>query len=868
MATNLSPIHPVLRTMSPVMQLSEIEKRFGGIPALRKASLEVLPGEVLGLVGENGAGKSTLINVACGVVAPDAGQLILAGREVTLSGPSRATALGIAVVHQEADLFPQLSVAENMLLGRGLVRSPLGWVDWSGTYREAESMIHAIGESFDVRPEAARLSVARRMLAEIAAAVSQRARVLFLDEPSASLTRREIGHLFEQIRRLQQEGVAVVYVSHRLEEVLEICDRVTILRDGQTIETLATQGLTMDRMVSAMVGRSSSQPYVKRSASPGPVRLRVSEATDSKAAFRSISIEVRGGEILGMYGFVGAGRSELAHALVGLRPLASGTVELDGERVSVRSPRRAVEAGLAYVPEDRLTQGIFRSQSIRANATVTVLRRLSNFGWIRRRGERDLAAHLVKDMRVRASSVEQAVGTLSGGNQQKVVFGRWRATAPKVFILDEPTRGVDVGAKSEIHRLICDMAESGTAVVLISSELPEIMAMCDRIVTLAEGRQTGLFYPEKHSQEEIAAAAVPLSGGNLKEEVVAKDPVADPKGVEASSKAGFPLARRMDGTVGATFAMRLLRSREMGLLSFIALLLAIMALTKPVEFANVRNLYDILANAALPAVMAQGAMLVICAGGIDISIGSMMGLVGATAALAAVAGVPPLGCVLIAMIIGAALGLVNGGVALLARIHPIIVTLAGIGAYRGIMHLITGGREIAQLPAAYRVLADGNWLGVPKVCFYVLGITLLTHAFLRYSLFGRRVLALGNSETAAKVIGLAKTKLTLWVFLLSGALTGFASVLHAGYYGAVQSNTGEGMELKAIAATLIGGTNIQGGRGAAIGTLTGACLVALIHNILILLHVSAYWQNIFIGGLILLAVVADRVLARYSEGPV
>lgn len=822
-----------------VLQLEQIGKSFGGVAALRGAGLDIRPGEIHGLVGENGAGKSTLINIATGVLQPDGGSILLEGQPVHIGGPQQARTLGIAVVHQESELFSQLSLAENMLLGRGLVRGPGGFIHWGGTYREAHDNVAAMGETFDVRAMAGGLSLARRMMSEIAAAVSEKAKILFLDEPTASLTLREIENLFAQIRRLRDAGVGLVYVSHRLEEVLELCDRVTVMRDGQTIWTKPTTELTMDSMVAAMVGREMGMLQPRAKTVTGPVRLRVQGATAQDGSFHDVSVDVAQGEIVGLYGFVGAGRSEFAQALFGLRPLSAGSVTIDDKPVNARSPREAVQAGLAYLPEDRLVQGIFRTHSLRTNATVAVLRRLSAFGWVKGRQERAVAERVVQEMRVRARTIEQPIGTLSGGNQQKVVFGRWQATAPKVLILDEPTRGVDVGAKAEIHNLIHGLAEGGAAILLISSELPEVMAMSDRVVAISEGRVRGVFDPKTQGQEAIAEAAVPRSSAQ-------------------SGAVEKPRVSRLSS---------LLRFRELGLVSFILLLTLGMAAYDPKAFLSVDNFLGVLSNAALPAVMAQGAMLIICAGGIDISVGAMIGLVGALAALMATAGWPPLVCLAAAMGLGCGFSLLNGGLSLVARIHPIIVTLAGISIYRGIMRVVTHADEIRFLPDAYRALAWGNLLGVPKLIWYSLAVTLITHLLLRYRLTGRRILALGNSDTAARLIGLSKSKLTLFVFGYSGLLVGLTSVLYPAYYGGVQANTGEGMEMKAIAAAVIGGTNILGGRGSAIGTLLGAFLVALLYNVLVLARVSSYWQNIFVGALILMAVLLDALLQRLRVAP-
>ena len=391
---------------------------------------------------------------------------------------------------------------------------------------------------------------------------------------------------------------------------------------------------------------------------------------------------------------------------------------------------------------------------------------------------------------------------------------------------------MDVGAKAEIHKLICELAAQGTAILLISSELPEVIEMSDRVVTLSEGRTTGIFDPKTESREAIAAAAVPKAEGER-------------------------AARAAKGGILA----RVLRMREVGLVACIAVLGLFMA-TQSDKFLTGDNLLDVLANAALPAIMAQGAMLIICTGGIDISVGSMLGLVGALAGLAANHGLPAPLCLLLAMALGTAFGLLNAGTSLIARIHPIIVTLAGISIYRGIMRVVMGGVEISELPDAYRALSNAQW----KLAAYVLIITAVSHVAMRYTLFGRRVLALGNSESAARLIGLSKTRLMLAVFGISGALTGLTAVLHAGYYGKVQANTGAGFELQAIAAAVIGGTNILGGRGSAIGALLGAILVALLYNSLVLLDASAYWRDIFIGALILGAVMLDALVQRLQRG--
>ncbi len=817
----------------PVLSLQGIQKRFGGIYALHKVDFAIKPGEVHGLIGENGAGKSTLINIATGLFPHDAGTVHLDGHPFKPDTPRAAATQGVYVVHQEADLFPQLSIAENMLLGEGLERNALGLIQWNKTNAHAARRVAALGESFNVRQDAAGLTVARRTMAEIATAVTHKPKVLFLDEPTAALSSNEIDTLFQQIEILKKQGTAIVYVSHRLNEVLQLSDQITVMRDGATIETGPVADWSMDRLIATMVGRSIEHGAGKREVPIGGVRLDVQHAQATTKAFNDITLQVRAGEIVGLYGFVGAGRSEFAQALFGLHPMHNGTVKLDDVPINIKNPRQAVKQGMAYLPEDRLVQGVFRGHSLKHNASVSILRKLSRFGFINNQKETDLAAQVITDMQVRTDSMDQPIGTLSGGNQQKIVFGRWQATAPKVLILDEPTRGVDVGAKAEIHKLICDLAEKGTAILLISSELPEIMSMSDRVITLSEGHQTGEFIPERDGEVAIAAAAVPKQQ---------KDSC-------TSTKKASRLAK-------------LLEFREAGLFAFILLLCAIMTGLRPDSFATTENFLDILVRAAIPAILAQGAMFIICTGGIDISIGSMMGLTAALTAMATKQGLPPIPTLALGMGLGILLSTLNASLSLIARIHPIIVTLAGISIFRGSMHLVTGGHEITLMPDTFRAMANGTLMGIPKICYYVIFVTAIAHIILRYTLTGRRVLALGNSESAAQLIGLSKTRLTCFVFAFSGALVGLAAILQTGFYGKVQSNCGEGYELQAIAAAVIGGTNILGGRGSAIGTLLGAFLIALVYNGLILLEASAYWQNIFVGSLILAAVALDAFLTR------
>jgi len=832
--------------------MTGICKSFGGVRALSEVDFDVRAGEVHGLVGENGAGKSTLIRIAAGTVRADAGQIFVNGQPVQISSPAASRACGIAVVHQEAELFGELSVAENMLLGAGLPRTRAGTIDWKQTYRRASEALARLGEHFDVRQPARQLRIAHRMIAEIAAAIDQQAAILFLDEPSSCLTHREVESLFRQVQRLRELGVAVVFVSHRLEEVKRLSDRITVLRDGQRIWTRPAADVEPAEIISAMVGRRTTHLFEsprRPTATPDPARrcrtpvLSVRHLTDAEGRFVDVSLDVYPGEILGLYGLIGAGRSELAQAIFGMRRIARGRILLDGEPIRPNNPAGAVRAGIAYLPEDRLVQGIFARLSVRLNTVVTVLRRWSWLFTTNAPREAGAVRQALGELDVRYSSTEQAIQTLSGGNQQKVVVARWLLTDPRVLLLDEPTRGVDVAAKAEIHRLIGRLAEAGKAIVLISSELPEVLAVSDRVLVLRAGHLAGRFDPRRDDETAIAAAALP-------ETPTQGEPQAGPM------HRARPLLRRL---------------RAFGLTLALLAIVAVMSALRPENFATLDNALHVARSISILTIMALGATLVIASGGIDISVGSLLGLLAALAGKAALAGAPVGGVVVMALLLGAACGAINAAASLAARVHPIVITLAGISIYRGIMLAITGGEDVprgigseASLPETFRAVAEGWWLGVPKLVWYAAAVTVAAGVLLRWTRTGRALLAAGGSPQAAALIGLPQRRLTLLAFAIGGALVGLAALLYAGYQGRVQSNDGEGMELQAIAAAVIGGCAITGGTASASGTALGALLIGLIYNALVLLGISSYWHQLFIGGLILAAVVLDRQLRRIT----
>lgn len=484
-----------------VLELTGITKRFPGVVALRDVSLNVSAGSCHALVGENGAGKSTLGKIIAGIHRPDEGVIRLGGAEVQFTDPRQAIDAGIGMVHQELSFCENLSVAENLCLGRLPSSGP--FVSKRLMYDKAKEWLESIGSYVDVARRLGELPISQQQLVQIATAVSRGAKVLIFDEPTSSLSLGETQQLFELIRRLQSQGITSIYVSHRLPEVFSICDMVTVLRDGQVVGTNATRDLDERKLVQMMIGRALDDYFPAHlEAKPGDELLRV-EGLTSPGKFTDISFTLRAGEVLGFAGLMGSGRTELAEAIFGLDPNATGKIHVAGNQVSIGHPVSAMKHGVGLVPEDRKRHGLVLSMTVRQNLSLPILETLSTGGWVRAQQERELSNQFFKQLRVRAASDRAVIASLSGGNQQKIVLAKWLAARCRILLVDEPTRGVDVGAKAEMHLLIDKLAHQGSAVLLISSELPEVLNLSTRIIVLREGRIAGEVSREQASQEAL-----------------------------------------------------------------------------------------------------------------------------------------------------------------------------------------------------------------------------------------------------------------------------------------------------------------------------------------------------------------------------
>ncbi|WP_336214218.1 sugar ABC transporter ATP-binding protein [Nonomuraea sp. LPB2021202275-12-8] len=489
----------------PTLALANVSKSFGAVRALRDVSLELFPGEAHALAGENGAGKSTLVKTLAGVHRPDSGQVLLGGEPVTFAGPADAQQAGVAVIYQEPTLFPDLSVAENIFMGRQ-PRTTLGRIDRRAVRAQAGELFDRLGVTLDPEQPARGLSIADQQLVEIAKAISRDARVLVMDEPTAALSGNEVARLFSVVEALREHGCAILFISHRLDEIFSLCQRVTTLRDGAWIASEPVAGLTHDALIRRMVGRDLDALYPKQDTTAGDVALQVERLT-REGFFTDVSFQVRRGEIVALAGLVGAGRSEVARAVFGIDRWDAGSVTVAGLPLPAGSPTAAMSAGLALVPEDRRQQGLVMELSIERNIGLTGLRTLRRGVTISRTAERDRARDWALRLQLRFARLTDGVGVLSGGNQQKVVLAKWLATEPSVLIVDEPTRGIDVGTKAEVHRLLSELAGQGIAVLMISSDLPEVLGMADRVLVMHEGRLTAEIPRAEATEESVMSAA-------------------------------------------------------------------------------------------------------------------------------------------------------------------------------------------------------------------------------------------------------------------------------------------------------------------------------------------------------------------------
>ena len=492
------------------IEMRGIDKSFGGNAVLKNAGFLLDDGEVHALMGENGAGKSTLMKILTGVYTKDAGQVIVDGKEVCYNNPQEAEKAGIVFIHQELNVLFDLTVEENMFLGKE-IKKVFGICDRKAMRKRVQEILDMLGVDIDPTQRMDELSIGQQQMIEIAKALMVDAKVLIMDEPTAALTQSETEVLFKVVNSLRKKGVSIVYISHRMEEIFELCDRITILRDGTYIDTKRIAGIDMNDIVKMMIGREIGERYPVRNSKIGDVAFEVKNL-NCPGAFENVSFEVRAGEVLGVSGLMGAGRTEIMQAIFGNMPNVTGQIFLDGKEIKNKNPQQAIENGIGFITEDRKVEGLMLEESIMKNISLANLGRISNGGVINKKKEQELVNKGIEELRIRCFGPQHECNNLSGGNQQKVIFAKWIYTNPKVLILDEPTRGVDIGAKKEIYNIINELAAKGVAIIMVSSELPEVLGMSDRVMVVREGEVRGILNKEEANQESIMTLA---TGGEL-----------------------------------------------------------------------------------------------------------------------------------------------------------------------------------------------------------------------------------------------------------------------------------------------------------------------------------------------------------------
>ncbi|HWK24155.1 MAG TPA: sugar ABC transporter ATP-binding protein [Ureibacillus sp.] len=485
-----------------MIQMSGISKAFNGNVVLENVQFELANGEIHALMGENGAGKSTMMKILSGIYTKDTGEIKVDGQAVQFKSPKDAEKLGINVIHQELNILPDLTVAQNLFLGKELTYGKTGILKNRQMEKEASQLLSKLGLDINPRTRTGDLSVGKQQIIEIAKAIASDAKYIVMDEPTAALTDREIETLFKTVNELKAKGISFVYISHRMEEIFAICDRITILRDGQYVGVRNIPETNFDEIVAMMVGRQLGERFPSRNSKIGETKLEVRNLT-SNGVFKDISFKLRKGEVLGVAGLMGAGRTEVAQTLFGYRKTNSGEILIDGKKATIKSPIEALKNGIGFVTEDRKTQGLVLDFSIKENITLANLEKCSASGIMKNEKENKMVSKYIEDLKIRTSGPEQSAKSLSGGNQQKVVIAKWLGTEPEILILDEPTRGVDIGARKEIYHIINQLAEAGVAILMISSELPEVIGMADRVIVMREGKLTGEVMKEHMTQEVI-----------------------------------------------------------------------------------------------------------------------------------------------------------------------------------------------------------------------------------------------------------------------------------------------------------------------------------------------------------------------------
>src|SRR5258707_4182214 len=902
-------------SLSPLLVMRGIEKRFNGVPALSGASLEVGRGEVHALIGQNGAGKSTMIKILTGYYTKDAGEIWFNGAPFHADSPKNAQAGGISTIYQEINLIPYRSVAENIGLGHAPRR--FGFLDWQRMHREAEELLARFKVEIDVRQPLSAYTTAIQQMVAIARAVSFEAKLVIMDEPTSSLDDHEVAVLFDVVRQLRASGVAVIFVSHRLEELYVVCDRVTVMRDGRTVLSGALAGFTKLDLVTTIIGRTL------KSAGDEQTAFRESAHAEQRTSSRLLevrnlsvgrkvtdaSLQLSAGEIVGLTGLLGSGRTELARAVFGADRPDNGEMEYDGIAFAPAAPAAAIGVGIGFCSEDRKVDGIVPDMSVRENLTLALLPYLAGAGVVDREKQVEVVDRFIQRLAIKCLSSDQSIRELSGGNQQKVLLARWLCMNPRLLILDEPTRGIDVGAKAEIQSLIGQLAAEGLRALMISSEMEEILEGSDRVFVLREGKTVANLEREQISEETIMAAMADGTAAlhQADSSVRASSSPTVPTSKRTSGSSSLPLTR--DGqTAPAAGPVKgdeqlvppplieeerpvpgTADDRELGPsdhipkvgkvrtrpaaspwldqlrrrgtpVALLALILFNLFFTP--HFVSWQTLNVNLTQVCTIVMVAVGMTFVIGTAGIDLSVGSLMAISGALAPIIFLGKwVPvPLGigvalAFIVPVMVTSLFGWFNGWLITRFRIQPIVGTLILFIAGRGVAQVLTNGNLQPFTVPSFQFIGLVRPFGIPFQAFLMALLVICAAWVLRQTVFGHQVLAIGGNEEAARLCGIPVNRVKRSVYLISGFCAGIAGLIVIAINSSSDANlVGLGMELDAIAAVAVGGTRLTGGYATVIGTLLGALIIQLVRYTLLANGVPDSVAHVVKGGIIVASV--------------
>jgi ribose transport system ATP-binding protein len=817
----------------PVLKIENLSKRFPGVQALDSICLQICRGEVHAVVGENGAGKSTLMKILAGAEKPDEGSIFVNGQKIENFDPQSAQRMGIGIIFQEFNLIPYLSAAKNISLGR----EPhlLGWISNKNEVSTARKWLNEIEASIPGPALVHRLSVGQQQQVEIAKALSLNAAILIMDEPASALSVAERRHLFKLIDKLRQHAITVVYVSHSLDEVFRVSDRVTVLKDGQLVFTKPIQQTTADSLITAMVGRKLERVYPPKAQKIGDTLLSVKNLSYG-TKLRGVSFELKKGEILGFYGLVGAGRTELCKALFGVQS-AAGKISMKNAALPKRNPSAAIRSRMAFLTEDRKAEGLIMGLSLRENMALPSLQRRAGWGIIRHKEEKLKVSNICRKLKIKTASIEDDVFYLSGGNQQKVVIGKWLLAAPRILICDEPTRGVDVGAKMEIYAHLRDLADQGLAIILVSSELPEIIGMSDRILVMRDGKIACELDAAGAGEEKILAAALGEPGGSESESPAAR----------LSEKRGNLLTK-----LNALWK-QMLRADRVVLLTLLCLVGA--GIFTSESFLNTYNLTSIVRDAAALGIVSMGQAVVMVGGGLDISVGSIVSLTTILAALT-MNGSDAMIPAAIAVCLGAGLivGFLNGFAVVKLKIVPFIATLGMMSVVNGIVLLAAHG-PVGSVGKAFRFISRGYVGPFPTALLIIIFVFAAAVLVMNKTIYGRHLLATGAGSAVARLAGIRVSAVTFSSYIVSALCAVLAGLYLTSRMGMGDPLVGRGFELDSIIAVLIGGVPFGGGRGNILGVIAGVLLLAVLGNLLNMWNLHSWYHQI-VKAVILLAAIS------------